>query len=58
MDGHARRHDQRPESGTEVALIDAASDNGAPLDAAHHHVVEDPRRIVPSLSRDAARALA
>ena len=41
---------QRPDPGAEVAPISVVPENGSALEAAHHHVVEDPRGIQAGLA--------
>ena len=48
--GEPGRLDQRPDPRTEVAPIGVVPENGPPLEAAHHHVVQDPRGIKARLA--------
>jgi hypothetical protein len=43
--GEPGRLDQAPHPGTEIAPIGVVPEDGAALEASHHHVVEDPRSI-------------
>lgn len=49
--GETGRLAQRPDPRTEVAPIGVVPDNGPTLEAAPHHVVEDPRGIQARLAR-------
>ena len=49
--GETSRLDQRPDPRTEVTPIGVVPENGPPLEAAHHHVVQDPRGIKARLAR-------
>jgi hypothetical protein len=49
--GETGRLDQCPDPHREVAPIGVVPENGPTLEAAHHHVVEDPRGIQARLKR-------